>query len=271
MEVDIPWEELLDDLFASILSELDSPHVAWVGGVCSSWRSKTQKLLHCIEYKLSDAFPFAKLVEQFTALKEAKVIFRGQHPELEQLQRIGALQQLKSLELCNVRSVLEFPYLDLSVLAACRKLSRLKIEGCRFQAQTGIQHLTNLQSLALLRCAVDVREPTLAQLLQGMVKLSTLHIECMSGGSCLNLRGISTLQQLENLILRVRPAANPELARELSRMNKLKTLDVNIILSPSIATFDDVSLSALACLTNLEELNVGGHCQITDAYTQPAQ
>lgn len=268
MEVEIPWGELLDDLFGSILNELDSPQVAWVRSVCSSWKIKAQKLLHCIQYNLSDAFSFGDLVEQFPALKDAKVVFRGQHPELTQLHQLGALQQLQTLELCNSRGVLEFPFMDLSVLATCHKLAHLTMDGCHFQTRTGVQHLQNLESLVLVRCAVDIREPSLAHLLQGMTKLRTLRIEHVTGGSSLNLRGISTLQQLEHLTFRVRSATHPDLASEFGRMNRLKTLDVNMILCPSLTTFDDLSLAALAELTALEELNLGGHSRLTDKSLQ---
>jgi len=265
VEAEIPWEELLDDLFGSVLQELDSPHVAWVHGVCASWRSKVKKLLCCIDYHLSDSFPFQRLVEQFPALREVKIEFRGQHEELQQLSRMAALRQLKSLELCNNRDVLEFPHVDLSVLAACENLKHLTIEGCRFDAHTGIQQLSNLLKLSLLHCAMDVREPSLAQMLQGMAKLQMLRIECATGENRLNLRGISTLRQLDSLVLRVPQAANPDLARELSRMRQLKLLDVNITHCPSLATFDDNSLILLASLTNLKDLNLGGHCQLTDS------
>ena len=262
--LEIPWGDLLDDLFASILNELDSPDVAWVRGVCSSWKSKTQKLLHCIQYNLSHTFPFDELVDLFPALKEVKVVFRGQHPELEHLHRVGALHQLTRLELCNTRGVLEFPYLDLSVLETCRNLRVLVIDGCRFEAQSGIQNLPNLQTLMLTRCAVDIREPTLAQILQGLAKLRTLRIEHMAGGSCLNLRGVSTLIQLEHLVLRVSAVANPNVAHELARMNRLKTLDVNIVHCPSVTTYNDDSLGLLASLGELENLNLGGHFRLTD-------
>eukprot|EP00210_Caulerpa_lentillifera_P002281 g2191.t1 len=261
---DIPWEELLDDLFGSIINELNSHEVAWVRGVCSSWRTKAQKLLHCIQYNLSDEFPFSELVEVFPALKNVRIQFRGQHPELTNLAMLGRLHCLTSLELCNTRGVWEFPFLEVSVLVHCENLESLKLDGCRFEAAIGIRELTQLRSLVLTRCTIRVREPSLAQLLQDLKKLESLRIDQMAGGSTVNLRGISSLAQLRALTVRVRAAANPEFAMELGRMTWLKALDVNLMLCPSLTTFNDTSLVYLVNIGSLEELNLGGHGHITD-------
>jgi len=264
MDGELPWEELMDDLFASILSQLDSPHVAWVSSVCSKWKTKAQKLLHCIQYRLSDDFPFQDLVDKYPALKEVALTFRGQQNQLQDLGRLGDLQKLHSLQLSNTKQVLEFPHLDLSQLENCQNLRHLRLDGCSFSAASGIQNLVNLESLAITSCAVDVREPTLAQILHGLSKLKILRIEQLSGGSSLNLRGISNLGSLEELILRVGSIVHPELAREVSRMRKLRVLDLNVINSFALHTWNDESLSALAFLDGLQDLNLGGHCQFTD-------
>ncbi|GMH34250.1 hypothetical protein BSKO_02084 [Bryopsis sp. KO-2023] len=263
-KTDIPWDELLDDLFQGVINKLQGRHVAPVRSVCSSWKYKAQRLLEKITFDIGRQVTVSRLVDLFPALVDVKLVFHGQEPQLCRLGVLASLGRLEHLELEQVSSTGQPPLVDLGVLGGIRRLRALVLRGCRFTSSAGLQQVSQLREVRFSRCMMDVREPTLAKILQPLRKLQALRVEECLSGSRVSLRGVGCLTTLEALCLRIPDAACDEFCREVVKLTRLTRLDMNVAASAELSSISDLGVANIASMRSLKDISLAGHFGISN-------
>lgn len=260
------WEELLDELFHSVLSKLRGNSVGRVRGVCSSWKCKAHRLLDKIVFQTGTGLATSQLIRWFPALIELKVEFLGQDQELMHLSSLSRLSRLTSLDLSNQEEPRVAPVVDLGSLKSLKLLESLTLRRCKFNASSGIQQVTQLKSLEMSQCFIDAVEPSLGKVLKPLKSLHRLCIEKCLPRSRASTKGLKGLMRLECAVLHLPLAGYDDLVLELSSLPHLTMLDISLISCPTLASVTNVGLDYLVCLTQLKCLRLGGHYGISNRY-----
>lgn len=260
----LAWEELLDELFHSVLSKLRGNSVGRVRGVCSSWKCKAHRLLDKIVFQTGSGMATSQLIKWFPALIELKIEFLGQDQELTQLTSLSKLLRLSSLDLSNQEEPGIAPVVDIGSLKALKSLESLTLRRCKLTASSGLQEVVQLKSLHMSQCFIDLVEPSLGKVLSPLKGLNLLHIEKCLPRSRASIRGLKGLTSLRCATLHIPLAGYDDLALELSHLPYLTILDISSISCPTLASITNVGLDYLASLTQLKCLRLGGHYGISN-------
>ncbi|CAD7703539.1 unnamed protein product [Ostreobium quekettii] len=258
---DLPWAGLIDDLFESLLDQLDCRQVAPLRGVCSGWRDKARRLLSKFEARVCHLQPrgppLPSVVRLFPELDRIKVTFCGVGRRLGSIACLTELHRLRSLELSNSAGrMCELPRVDLAVLSACRVLARLTLVQCRCTAGMGLEGLARLQELTLSRCSIDAWEPGLGSVLGRLGRLRYLRIEGYMHQARVDMTGVSGLQGLVSLALHVPLRAPAETFEEIARIGGMSSLDVALTDCEDLASVVTVGLECVTAMTGLRELRI---------------
>eukprot|EP00803_Ostreobium_quekettii_P009318 evm.model.scf_426.11 EVM.evm.TU.scf_426.11 scf_426:76755-83101(-) len=259
---DSPWAGMMDDLFESLLARLNCRQVAPLRSVCSRWRDKARRLLLRFETRPRHLRPMpqhmpASLPDLFPALNTIKMDFRGDARWRGSIACLSQLGRLRQLELSGgaVRPW-GLPSMDLGPLSGCPCLSWLKLVRCRCTAGAGLQRLTQLQELTLSRCSIDAWDPGLVWILAPIRGLRHLRIDGYTDEARVNLVGVSSLQGLSSLVLRLPVKSPTETFEEIVGMVGISSLDVELTDCQAPETMYAVGLQCVTGMTNLRELRV---------------
>eukprot|EP00884_Botryococcus_braunii_P019926 jgi/Botrbrau1/6617/Bobra.104_2s0005.1 len=256
------WATLLDDVFESVLAQLDSTAIPNVRLTCKAWKSKTGLLLQGLSTWHAD---ICRLVQIFPGLAHLELRPRICH--LRELAELGRLRRLRSFtfDARKLGSVQDLCLQDFTLLVNCSNLVRLSLAGIHFSSALGLQGLPHLQCLRLQGCTFLGADFTDLTWLLKLPRLTALEVSGSMHSSPRSFEGIGLLTQLSSVSLAGSKGMSDVLCAELANLHQLTSLDLGR--NPTESRYPSISNAGafhLARLTQLRVLSLAGQSAVSD-------